>query len=454
MKRKELQDVTEAVRKNYEYACGVFAKGDSDYAILLLRNILKQEIGFVEARALLRKAEQSKLLGVGSVAKVINDIKVGLKVFSGKSKLSKEPYSVIDIAEDALVLNVKNFSALKLLSDAAKNVGYYCVAIETMELARDFYPADVDILKELVSLYKLDNDGEKAYELQSAVVAFNPDDLQAQAELRTTAALASLEKKRNKTKEMAELSREVTSISFTNLGDKVIRSEVDVSNAISEYEQSVAGGSESVDVRRELGRLYQLSNQHDKAIAAYEWVVEKMGALDPEIDKCIEKSHEFKFDAEIADLRESGGSEEAISEFESRRQMYKLDLAKKRVDSYPNDTQLRYDLACLYWNEGSVDEALAQFQIARKNPQRRLSSSVYIGMCFAAKSQFDMAIEQIEAAVSEMHSPNKEKLNALYQLADAYDMVGNSTRALECYKKIYQADVTFLDVEQKIQKHY
>ena len=101
-----------------------------------------------------------------------------------------------------------------------------------------------------------------------------------------------------------------------------------------------------------------------------------------------------------------------------------------------------------------IDEAIEQFQISRKNPQRRLSSMFYLGRCFAAKERYDMALEQFEVAYGEMLRSDKERLDVMYFMADVCMKMGNNEKALTLYKEIYQDDVNFRDVAEKIDKFY
>jgi tetratricopeptide (TPR) repeat protein len=187
-----------------------------------------------------------------------------------------------------------------------------------------------------------------------------------------------------------------------------------------------------------------------------------MGTLDPHIDKAIEKSEVAKFKAAIEEWEAYGAADEAkkaeadqnIETIKNQMFTYQLERASERVKLYPNDTELRYNLAVAHWNLGQVDEALQQFQIAQKNPHRRLVSLVYLGRCFAEKGQLDIAIEQFEEAVKGMVAMNKEKMDALYHMALTYEKMGDKDKASACFKQIYQANVSFRDVAQRMDALY
>ena len=101
-----------------------------------------------------------------------------------------------------------------------------------------------------------------------------------------------------------------------------------------------------------------------------------------------------------------------------------------------------------------LDKALEQFQLAQRNPQKRLSAIVYLGRCFAEKKQYDMAVEQYDKAISEMPVMDKDKMEALYHLGVTCEEMGDDKRAMECFKEIYSANVNYLDVAKRMDAYY
>ena len=61
-----------------------------------------------------------------------------------------------------------------------------------------------------------------------------------------------------------------------------------------------------------------------------------------------------------------------------------------------------------------------------------------------------MAIDQFTAASESMIGMHKEKLDALYHLGTTYEATGNLEKANDSFKQIYQANVNFRDVAQKM----
>ena len=78
----------------------------------------------------------------------------------------------------------------------------------------------------------------------------------------------------------------------------------------------------------------------------------------------------------------------------------------------------------------------------------------YLGRCFHAKGQNDMAVEQFNSVLSEMPVMDKDKMSTLYYLGVTYEEIGDGKNAIDCFKQIYSANVNYLDVAQRMNDYY
>ena len=99
-----------------------------------------------------------------------------------------------------------------------------------------------------------------------------------------------------------------------------------------------------------------------------------------------------------------------------------------------------------------LTEAIQQLQIAQKNPHRRIQSHYFLGICFEQKHQYDMAIEQLELAASESIAMDSTKKEIYYQLGLVSETMKNPVAARKYFKEIYQADISYRDVAQRVEK--
>ncbi len=461
IQKKTFKEVPTDIKTGYQKGVDAIQKRSIDYGIMLLKGLIQKEPGFVDARDQLRKAEKIYTAKLGFVGKIIAAIKISGIITSGKTLLARKKYiEAMRKAEDALSINLASIAALNLLAQAGAELNANFITIEALEIAREYFPKSIPVLDWLATAYTNDKEGIKALTIRQEIVNLKPNNLDAQQKLRAAAAFASMEKGKWLEGEdyRTKLKDESGAVKLEQ-EDRITRAVDDVADLIADYQKQFNEGKQTLDIKRKLADLYQKGEQHDKAIEFYNMIIEEMGSLDPHIDAAIEKSTIAKFNISIKSwedyaLQNPDKNEEAntnIAAFQQQILSYRLERSFDRVNKYPNDLQLRFELALVYWESGDIDKALQQFQLSQKNPQRRLPSIVYIGRCFAEKQQFDMAVEQISKAISEMIAMDKQKMDALYHLGTSYEKAGNKEKALECYKTIYQANIKYRDVESKMQ---
>lgn len=456
--KKTLSEVSPAIRAAFQKAQDVLSKNSLDYGIELLKEITKKDPGFLDSRIMLRKAEKTKYAHMNIFQKILAHILSIPPILKGGALVAKKPLEALGLAEDALAINIASPLAYELLAKAGLALDANFIAVEAYEALVDRNPKNEPNLRKLAELYEADGQGAKVLHIRQIIAAKYPDNLEAQAALRAAAALATMEQ--GKWNESGSSVAKAAAAAKKKGGekqvrdDRIIRAEEDVREMIGVYEKRVANGDESIDMRRKLAELYQRDKRYSDAIETYNWLVKKMGTLDPTIDKAIEACRIELSDQRIKELQEQHAPQEEIDKEKQAINQYRLERGEERVRLYPNDTLIRYDLAELYWEFNMLDKALEQFQIAQRNPQKRLSAIVYLGRCFAAKKQYDMAVEQYDKAIAEMPVMDKDKMNAIYHLGVTCEEMGNTKRAMDCFKQIYSANVNYLDVAKRMDAYY
>ena len=128
---------------------------------------------------------------------------------------------------------------------------------------------------------------------------------------------------------------------------------------------------------------------------------------------------------------------------------------KKLCHTFPTNYRLRYDFGLKLLKENRYDEAIAEFQASVISPNLKAYSINQLGICFESKNILDLAIDQYKKGITEIN----EAMNDLgkemtYNLARACEKSGHNDDALVNYKKIYQVDISYKDVANKIEKFY
>lgn len=458
MEAKGLQDVAAKLREVYNRAMDAGRKKNWDYAIDLMLNVLEKEPMLQPARQELRNFETGKSDSMGFIGKLAAKIAASLKIPKIKVLAKKDPVKAILQCEKLLGKYLYNGTVLNTLADIAAVNGAYFIGIQALEIIHEKRPKNESNLRKLAGYYKEVKDGMAHLRIFQEIGNLHPNDLTVQGEVRSALAFSTMHKANwEKEGSTYEKIKDKDSALAEQIAEGSLHDDKQAVILIEKYTKELEE-NESSDIRRRLAEAYIMLKDYEKAIEQLNTIQEKNGTMDPAIDKLIESAYIANIDANIKELTQNPDQyeepEAQLADLRQHRSQYRFKRALERVEQYPNDAQLRYDMALIYFENEKIDAALEEFQRARKNPQRKRSCMVYIGRCFVQKRQFDMAVEQFTEAIAEMDDMSKEKLEALYYLGLAYESLGENDKALSCFKEIYQTSINYKDVAERIQRHY
>jgi tetratricopeptide (TPR) repeat protein len=168
----------------------------------------------------------------------------------------------------------------------------------------------------------------------------------------------------------------------------------------------------------------------------------------------------FDLGAELGDLfgAQSAVEEEPVSA--SSAELGESGLAdifkefKKGVDKQlgQEDYDTRYNLGIAYKEMGLIDEAIAEFQLAAKDPGRLLECSSMLGICFMDKGMPKLAIKWFEKGLKAPDRREEEYQGLRYDLAIAHEAAGDLDAALGLFTELYGQDSSFRDVAAKLRE--
>jgi tetratricopeptide (TPR) repeat protein len=111
-------------------------------------------------------------------------------------------------------------------------------------------------------------------------------------------------------------------------------------------------------------------------------------------------------------------------------------------------------MGVLLFNDGSINEAIQQFQTSQRSPKHRIASLYHLAVCFKKKKQYDLALRQLEVAETELPVMDDTRKMVLYELGAVCELLGNREKALQWFKQIYQADIGYRDVAGRVEHAY
>jgi tetratricopeptide (TPR) repeat protein len=114
------------------------------------------------------------------------------------------------------------------------------------------------------------------------------------------------------------------------------------------------------------------------------------------------------------------------------------------------DYESHYSAGIEYKNKGLLDDAIREFRIVAKDPDRALLSSRMIALCYMEKGVFIHAIAELNTLLESMSRDDERVLDIKYELAEAYMKNNDYEKALEIYSEIHTINPGYKDLSHKI----
>ncbi len=450
------EDAPKKIRDLYNKGLAAFERKNFDYAIDLFLSVLKVEPRLLKAREHLHSAEirRSKTKKKNAFTKVFKSASALPAYVKAQSlvKANKGPEAVI-ACEELLKDDPMDINNVKLYAKACAMADLPEAAVQLLELAREAHSSDVSLLNLLATFYIKMGRTRSARECFERICELVPNDPDALKALKDALAVDSMNtdgwsgatsyKDIIKDKDEAErLEKE----------SKAVKSDSDAEVLISDTEKKIAEEPGNINYYRQLAKLYAQIRRFDDAVATLQKAID-LSPGDPELDQAFTALNVDYFEYQISELKKAG-DEAAAAERETEKAQYVFDDLQQRVQRYPNDAGLRYEWGVMLFDNDYFNEAIQAFQVSQRNPKHRIHSLYYLAMCFKAKNQLDLAIDQLEKASSELYTMDETKKDVLYQLGAISEGLNDLEKAAGYYKQIYQVDIGYKDVAQKIEAIY
>jgi tetratricopeptide (TPR) repeat protein len=119
------------------------------------------------------------------------------------------------------------------------------------------------------------------------------------------------------------------------------------------------------------------------------------------------------------------------------------------------DFETHYDLGIAYKEMGLLNEALGEFEICLRSPERGVDAALMMAVCYQDKGQSAQAIKLLEGfrrQLTEGRYPQDKRLWLLYELGLQYEKAGRFDQASEVYRAIQQEDGSFRDIGERLRR--
>ncbi len=455
-----LEQVPQKLKDLFNRGFVSMERGNLDYAIDMFTACLALEPRLHKARKFLRAAEikRFKNQGGGQMTHLMSSITGLPNLFKAQALLKSKPMEALQTAEKLLLKDPLNLSYIKLLDKAASAAGEPEIAIQTLTMTKEHYPNDTVLLERLGRLYSETDQPRLARECFETLCELKPQDSGSLKLLKDAIAIDSMskggwEKVGTKGTKFTDLIRDRKESDMLARESKAVVDKNDTTIMIEENKARIKREPGNMNYRRALANLYKDSKMYAEAITTLQEAQIVSGGRDPQIDQAISSIRIQMMDEEIRKLTASGMAA-AVESKRKDRELFLIQDLLDRVTRYPNDLQLKFDYGVMLFELNRINEAIQQFQASQRNAQRRIQSLFYIGRCFRAKKQYDMAIDQLQQAVAELPVMDDTKKAVVYELGSIYELTKRPDEAMECFKQIYQIEIGYLDVATKVEQGY
>ena len=427
--------------------------GRYELAVDMLMEAVAAAPDILETRKLLRAAQIANFRKNGKAG---FGAKLGYMMARQKSlglaKKGKGAEAMAE-AEKLLSQNPLDPDNIEAAVKAAEAAGKADHAAITIEAAYECSNKDPGLLERVATYYTMSKRWDKARDAYRKLAELKPGDQRVVQLLKNAEAQATMNsgwtETAGKKGGFQALIANKEQAAKLDAANKAVVTGDDAEILIQEKLKQIEAEPKNMNARRALARIYIQGKRFYEAIETLQQAIEVSGTMDPELDRMLSQTKAQYYDQQIEALRKEGREEEAVN-MEGEKNQFVFDDLAARVERYPNDLHLRFELGKQYFTYGYYDDALTHLQLAQKSPKDRLWALYYLAMCFLSQGQNDMGVMQLETARDALPTMDDLKKKVVYQLGLCAEAAGDLEKAYQYYKDVYSSDVSFEDLSERM----
>jgi len=459
MPEKSVNELRANVREIHEKGIAALQKNNLDYAIELFMQVLRQEPACFDTRQALR-ATQHRRAGNKSGGLFKKFLGATNTMTKGRLALRSVPLEALIIAEEALNDDPTNAGAHQLLADAALASGFPKTAILSLEVAFKFNPSDRKLAEKLSDTCSQAGQRARAEKILRELLELDPTDPGLNEKLKNLLASRTLteggyEALADGSGSYRDILKDKDQAVLLEQENRTVKDEDVADRLIKEYEARLATEGNNLKLMRDIAGLHEKRQDYDAAIGWYQRILDVGGVSDPLILKAMQDARLAAFDLQASRVDPNAPDAAAqVAAIQASRESFLLEDARRRAEANPTDLHVRFDLGELYLRAGRITEAIGELQKAQNNPNKRIAAMVLLAQCFARRNMNDLAARKLQDALKEKIVFDDEKKEIHYQLGCILEKMTKREEAIEQFKIIYEADISYRDVADKVDSYY
>jgi tetratricopeptide (TPR) repeat protein len=462
MAEKEISDISRDARVLFNKANEAAQRDNLDYAIALYNQVLEKEPGFFECRKLLRELQLKKTGGGGGFfKKMLSGASSSPLVAKGQIAVRTNPASALAIAEQILNTDPNSSAGHRLVVQAAQALELPRTGTMSLEILVKNSPKDKNLAIEFAnSLSASGGDTRVGERILAELLRNSPNDGELNQALKNLSArktldeggYAALEGGKGSYRDILKDKKEAVSLEQEK---RVVKTEDTAERLIGEYEARLQAEPNNLKLVRSLADLYTQKKQFDKAMELWDRVKNSEMGNDPSLERAMANTIVRRFDYQLEQLDPAAPEyAEQSAKIQAEKLNYQTTECQQRVEKYPTDLAIRFEMGVLYFQADKISEAIQEFQKAQGNPNKHLAAMGYLAQCFARRKMYDMAARKLQEAIKEKPVFDDEKKDLVYNLGSVLESMGKKEEAIEQFKLIYEMDAAYKDVTAKVEAFY
>lgn len=144
---------------------------------------------------------------------------------------------------------------------------------------------------------------------------------------------------------------------------------------------------------------------------------------------------------------------QAVARHVAKQGETEVGIYRDRLEHYPTDMKLRFELGQRLFVLKRFDEAIPLFQTAQADGRCRGESRLYLGRCFHEKKFPDQASATLRQALAELDSTSGRLVMELhYWLGRSLEAANNLPEARDVYGHLIQLDYNYRDARSRLER--
>ena len=461
MPETKANDLPPQLREQFDKAKQAFDRDNLDYAVTLLENVLKNAPSCYEAREVLRATQVKRHAGKkGFFKKMLGTASSSPSLAKAQIALRAHPEEALAACESILSNNPNSIAAHKTLAQAAIACGFPKTAVLSLEIAHRNLPSDKEITLKLSEALLLAGNTPRAEDILKELAAQNPRDPEIIQALKDASAKRSLgeggyEKLAEGKGTFRDVLKDKNESAHLEEREKTTKSKDSLQRLAAECREKLAQNPDNLSILRQLAEIYRESGDWEQSLPLFEQLAASKQGADPQIHQILAELKLAQFDAEADRLDPADPTYPAKrQDVLHRKELCDFENCRSLAERFPTDLSLRLELGKRYLKKGKITEAIKEFQPAQASAYLKTRAQRLLAQCFCHRGMLDLAERTLQSAVKDKPELDDEKKELLYDLGVVLEKSGKNAEAIDQFKRIYEIDISFKDVANKVDQYY